>query len=153
MILNHSPYSLENRWLENGQPGHHQTGAARQKTFENFCKLMATNSKYCADGDGLVSPEEQKKLLDTMALPRKEFNNSWYSTPLNQRNNFGKVYNYFCPNDGTVSLLPIQGFGWSSFRTAASGYRLTAKPLEDPLPLKATLSILRRPMPAGPSAT
>ncbi|WP_324254522.1 T6SS effector phospholipase Tle3 domain-containing protein [Ewingella americana] len=112
VILNHSPYSLENRWLENGQPGHHQTGAARQKTFENFCKLMATNSKYCADGDGLVSPEEQKKLLDTMALPRKEFNNSWYSTPLNQRNNFGKVYNYFCPNDGTVSLLPIQGFGW-----------------------------------------
>jgi hypothetical protein len=112
VILNHSPYSLENRWLENGQPGHHQTDTARQTTFENFCRLMATNPRYSKDGDGLLSEEDQKKLLDTMALPRKEFSNSWYSSPLNQRNNFGKVYNYFCPDDGTVSLLPIQGFGW-----------------------------------------
>jgi hypothetical protein len=29
-----------------------------------------------------------------------------------RRNNNGKVYNYFCPNDGTVSLKNVQGFGW-----------------------------------------
>jgi len=28
------------------------------------------------------------------------------------RKNNGKVYNYFCPNDGTVSLRNIQGSGW-----------------------------------------
>ncbi|MGS3449179.1 DUF3274 domain-containing protein [Klebsiella electrica] len=112
VILNHSPYSLENRWLENGQPGHHQTDAARQQTFVNFCRLMATNEKFAASGDGLMTAADQKTLLDTMALPRKEFSSNWYNSPLNQRNNFGKVYNYFCPNDGTVSLLPIQGFGW-----------------------------------------
>lgn len=112
VILNHSPYSLENRGLENGQPGQHQTDAARQQTFENFCRLMATNEKYDASGEGLMNADEQKALLDTMTLPRKAFNSSWYDSPLNQRNNFGKVYNYFCPNDGTVSLLPIQGFGW-----------------------------------------
>ena len=112
VILNHSPYSLENRWLENSQTGHHQTDAARQKTFENFCRLMATNARFTEGGDGLLSEEDQQTLLDTMALPRKEFNNSWYSNQLHQRNNFGKVYNYFCPDDGTVSLLPVQGFGW-----------------------------------------
>ncbi|SFT46113.1 Protein of unknown function [Kosakonia arachidis] len=112
VILNHSPYSLENRWLESSQPGHHQTDAARQQTFENFCRLMATNDRFAASGDGLMSADDQKALLDTMALPRKAFSSSWYDNPLHQRNNFGKVYNYFCPNDGTVSLLPIQGFGW-----------------------------------------
>ncbi|PLR31780.1 T6SS effector phospholipase Tle3 domain-containing protein [Chimaeribacter arupi] len=112
VILNHSPYSLENRWLENSQTGHHQTDAARQQTFENFCRLMATNARFTEGGDGLLSEEDQQKLLETMALPRREFNNSWYSNPLHQRNNFGKVYNYFCPDDGTVSLLPVQGIGW-----------------------------------------
>ncbi len=73
---------------------------------------MATNEKYAASGDGLMTAADQQTLLDTMALPRKEFSRNWYDSPLNQRNNFGKVYNYFCPNDGTVSLLPIQGFGW-----------------------------------------
>ncbi|MEL4867825.1 DUF3274 domain-containing protein [Pantoea agglomerans] len=112
VILNHSPYSLENRWLENSQPGHHQTDAARQQTFVNFCRLMATNEKFASSGDGLMTAADQKTLLDTMTLPRKEFSSNWYDSPLNQRNNFGKVYNYFCPNDGTVSLLPVQGFGW-----------------------------------------
>lgn len=112
VILNHSPYSLENRWLEDGQPGHHQTDAARQQTFKNFCSLMATNARWRPDGDGLMSAEDQQAMLDTMGLPRKAYKSNWYDNPLHQRNNFGKVYNYFCPNDGTVSLLPIQGFGW-----------------------------------------
>ncbi|MGS5546718.1 T6SS effector phospholipase Tle3 domain-containing protein, partial [Enterobacter hormaechei] len=28
------------------------------------------------------------------------------------RSNDGKVYNYFCANDGVVSLENVQGFGW-----------------------------------------
>jgi len=37
-------------------------------------------------------------------------------SPRNCRNNNGKMYNYFCPNDGTVSLRNIQGFGWRGIR-------------------------------------
>ncbi|WP_052250290.1 hypothetical protein [Enterobacter sp. Bisph1] len=111
-ILNHSPYSLECRLLEEGQPGHQQTDEARQQTFKNFCHLMAQNKRYDASPVAVVSSEEQQIMLNEMTLPRRELNSAWYDSPLNQRNNCGLVYNYFCPNDATVSLWPIQGFGW-----------------------------------------
>jgi hypothetical protein len=45
VILNNSPYSLESRLMENAQSGHHQTSAARQQTFKNFCAVMAEQYK------------------------------------------------------------------------------------------------------------
>lgn len=111
-ILNHSPYSLESRVLEDAQPGYQQTDEARQQTFKNFCHLMAQNKRYDATSGAIVSGDEQQKMLDEMTLPRRALNSAWYDSPLSQRNNCGLVYNYFCPNDGTVSLRPIQGFGW-----------------------------------------
>lgn len=107
VILNHSPYSLKNRNLENASPGNHQTDIARQKTLTNFCKLMATNPLY--DSGKPHDGEYQKNLTKKMCLPPV----SQWSNPLFSRNNFGLVYNYFCPNDSIVSMYPIQGFGWS----------------------------------------
>lgn len=107
VILNHSPYSLENRWLENAQPGNQQTDAARQQTLAHFCALMAQNSLY-QQGAGSHTKGYIQKLTDTGCLSPIA---NWDDPQFN-RNNFGMVYNYFCPNDHVVSMTPIQGFGW-----------------------------------------
>ncbi|ENO0460300.1 DUF3274 domain-containing protein [Salmonella enterica] len=106
-ILNHSPYALENRWLENFMPGNQQTSAARQKTLANFCRLMAKNSRH-QPGGGSHDGEYIQALTDRGCLSRK----AKWDDPHYNRNNFGMVYNYFCPNDQVVSMSPIQGFGW-----------------------------------------
>ncbi|WP_278401555.1 T6SS effector phospholipase Tle3 domain-containing protein [Hafnia paralvei] len=107
VILNHSPYALANTVLEGVQDGHHQTDKARQETFKHFCQLMATNPHASADGQH--SAADTQRLKDRVCLPRESH---WDTDPRYSRNNFGKVYNYFCPNDGTVSLRSVQGFGW-----------------------------------------
>lgn len=108
VILNNSPYSLQNRWLENAQPGNQQTDKARQGTLKNFCHLMYMNSQYNA---GQSHPAgDVEKLFDEHVLSR-EGKKKWAQNLYN-RNNFGLVYNYFCPNDQVVSMLPIQGMGW-----------------------------------------
>ncbi|WP_310608897.1 T6SS effector phospholipase Tle3 domain-containing protein [Buttiauxella brennerae] len=106
VIMNHSPYSLESRLGENTLDGHHQTDEARQKTFKNFCKLMATQYKGAQHTES-----EIKAIEDLIALPSPA-KNQWHSDPRYSRNNNGRVYNYFCPVDGTVSLANIQGIGW-----------------------------------------
>ena len=105
-IFNHSPYSLEYTFGENIQHGHHQTLRARQETLKNFCRLMAT--QY-SGGDH--TDAEVARMEACCVLPRPE-KSQWHSDPRYRRNNNGKVYNYFCPNDGTVSLKTVQGIGW-----------------------------------------
>lgn len=107
VILNHSPYSLESRALENAQPGNQQTSRARQTTLANFCKLMATNPRY--NGGCSHDAAYRQQLDDNICLHRV---NNW-AEPSWSRNNFGMVYNYFCPNDQVVSMLPVKGVGWS----------------------------------------
>lgn len=107
VILNHSPYSTDFRVIESWSPGNQQTTAAREQTLTNFCQLMATNPKYAPDGQYTAGDVE--KLRDSLCLSnRAKWSDARYS-----RNNFGKVYNYFCPNDTIVSMQQVQGFGWS----------------------------------------
>ncbi len=116
VILNHSPYSLESRTAEDLLPGHHQTDEARQKTFKNFCSLMAAQYK-----GGVLDETELKEMEGSCAL-RKASDNPLRKYPLYARDNNGKVYNYFCPNDGVVSLKNVQGFGWRGIpETIATG--------------------------------
>lgn len=110
VILNHSPYSLEDRLLENAMPGNQQTNAGRQKTLANFCKLMASNGRYSAASHSHDAARIQE-ITDTGCLALDAQNTLW-ADPRYSRNNFGRVYNYFCPNDQIVSLLPVAGFGW-----------------------------------------
>ncbi|QCZ26229.1 effector protein Tle3 domain-containing protein [Leclercia adecarboxylata] len=107
VILNHSPYSLESRVAENIQPGYQQTNAARQNTFKNFCNLMYTQWK----GGGNIS-ESEILALEASCTLRKPSDNPLRTDDRYCRSNDGKVYNYFCPNDGVVSLENVQGFGW-----------------------------------------
>lgn len=107
VILNHSPYSQESRNAENIQPGYQQTDAARQKTFKNFCNLMYTQWK----GGGKLT-ESELLALEASCTLRKPSDNPLRSDDRYCRSNDGKVYNYFCPNDGVVSLENVQGIGW-----------------------------------------
>ncbi|HFK5815478.1 T6SS effector phospholipase Tle3 domain-containing protein [Enterobacter kobei] len=106
VILNHSPYSLESRLAEDIQPGHHQTSDARVQTFKNFCALMATHYK------GGEITEADILAMEAACALRKPSDNPLRKDERYRRDNNGRVYNYFCPNDGTVSLKNIQGFGW-----------------------------------------
>lgn len=106
VILNHSPYSLESRLSEDMQSGHHQTSTARQETFKNFCRLMATQYR------GGVITEDDLLKMEACCTLRKPADNPLRTDTRYARDNNGRVYNYFCPNDGTVSLKNIQGFGW-----------------------------------------
>ena len=116
VILNHSPYSLEERLAEDAQPGHHQTAEARQKTFRNFCNLMHTQWQ----GGSLITDEDLLVQEGTCAL-RKPADNPLRTDDRYRRNNHGKVYNYFCPNDGVVSLENVQGFGWRGIPQKIAG--------------------------------
>lgn len=107
VILNHSPYSLESRVAENIQPGYQQTDDARQQTFKNFCRLMHTQWK----GGGKMA-ESELQALEASCTLRKPSDNPLRTDDRYCRSNDGKVYNYFCPNDGVVSLENVQGFGW-----------------------------------------
>ncbi|QIR22512.1 DUF3274 domain-containing protein [Enterobacter sp. SES19] len=106
VILNHSPYSLEGRLSEDAQPGHHQTAFARQETFKHFCALMATQFK------GGELSEADMLAMEASCASRKSSDNPLREDARYRRDNNGKVYNYWCPQDGTVSLQNIQGFGW-----------------------------------------
>lgn len=101
VILNNSPYSLESRTLENAQPGNQQTVA-------HFCKIMSENARY--NGGQSHSADEPEKLCSEGCLSDSG-KEKWGATTYN-RNNFGLVHNYFCPNDQVVSMLPVQGMGW-----------------------------------------
>ncbi|EOI3553282.1 hypothetical protein ACMSYZ_003673, partial [Cronobacter turicensis] len=114
-ILNHSPYSLESRLSEDLQSGHHQTDEARQKTFRKFCALMATRYK------GGELSEDALQALEASCTLRKPSDNPLRQDAKYRRDNSGKVYNYFCPQDGTVSLQNIQGFGWRGIPDSIAG--------------------------------
>ncbi|URN98347.1 DUF3274 domain-containing protein [Leclercia adecarboxylata] len=116
VILNHSPYSLESRVAENIQPGYQQTNAARQNTFKNFCSLMYTQWK----GGGKMS-ESEILALEASCTLRKPSDNPLRTDDRYGRSNDGKVYNYFCPNDGVVSLENVQGFGWRGIPQKIAG--------------------------------
>ncbi|EAO2688010.1 DUF4150 domain-containing protein [Salmonella enterica] len=108
VILNNSPYSLENRWLENGQPGNQQTDRGRQQTLAHFCNVMRNNPNF--NGGQTHNASDRETLYDQNYLT--DLGQIKWQEEAYNRNNFGLVYNYFCPNDLVVSMLPVQGMGW-----------------------------------------
>ncbi|ENX5570612.1 DUF3274 domain-containing protein [Enterobacter hormaechei] len=56
--------------------------------------------------------ESELQALEASCTLRKPSDNPLRTDARYCRSNDGKVYNYFCPNDGVVSLENVQGFGW-----------------------------------------
>lgn len=109
IILNNSPYGVEDTFVERlqrergwGSVQGIQSKQGREQTLINFVQLMEKEK-------GRVYSEQE--LIEKGVLVLKEGKSPWqnYSYP---QDNFGHVYNYFCPYDNVVSLSNVQGFGW-----------------------------------------
>lgn len=118
VILAHSPYAFEPSYLEEQSKEWGmgvQTAAARQQTFINFVQKIK-------DGQELRKINYDKPNILIEKGVAFKATNSDQLTPSQQhydftdprycRDNFGKVYNYFSPNDQVVSLKSVQGMGW-----------------------------------------
>lgn len=99
LIFNHSPYSIEATRLERMQSfGHQQSARARKETLANLCRLIDAQRMPGPSGADLACAG-----IASMQASEK---------PEHMRDNHGKVFNYFCPHDRTVSLWNVQGVGW-----------------------------------------
>jgi hypothetical protein len=100
VIFNHSPYSLVEPYFESkqGEPDAQQSESARVTTMANFCQMIASAK--------VAGPS-----LDTMAHDGIA-SRATLDKPGHGHDNHGMVYNYFCPEDRTVSLRNVQGIGW-----------------------------------------
>ena len=125
VILAHSPYAFEPTLAEivskdlcmgvQSQYGREQTfinfvdqiykfqGDRRDKFFE-FNDLIETGVINTAidDNEVYTQADGTKKQYDRLGNDKELF----------YRDNFGKVYQYFSPNDHVVSLWNVQGMGW-----------------------------------------
>lgn len=114
LVMNHPPYSLEEKTVEGLERGRaQQTTMARLRTLQGIVGFMtaaphvqpafdALNASATAGAisGGKWHPQTGTKTLDGVQYVSQE------------RDNRGKVYLYFCPNDQTVSLLNMAGIGW-----------------------------------------
>lgn len=99
LILNHSPYSLETPRLEGIQSfGPQQSQRARTETLANLCRLI---DAQCMPGTAAAQLAASGIASSAAA-----------KIVAHMRDNHGKIFNYFCPHDMTVSLRNVQGIGW-----------------------------------------
>jgi hypothetical protein len=118
VILAHSPYAFEPSYLEEQSKEWGmgvQTAAARQQTFINFVQKMKDGQKF------RETNYDEPNILIEKGVAFKATNSNQlmpsqqhydFTDPRYCRDNFGKVYNYFSPNDQVVSLNSVQGMGW-----------------------------------------
>lgn len=108
LILNHSPYSLETPLLEAQQSfGPQQSQHARTETLANLCRLIDTQRMPGPATTDLAASGIASRAAAGIAA--------------HMRDNHGKVYNYFCPHDMTVSLRNVQGIGWQGVPPEEAG--------------------------------
>lgn len=97
VILCNSPYALKHNAMDHTFGGPIQADEARQQTLASFCDLM-WEQRAKVDYDKMIARGVAKRAA--------------WELPQHGRDNFGMVYNYFCPNDQVVSLYNIEGMGW-----------------------------------------
>ncbi|WUR14207.1 DUF3274 domain-containing protein [[Empedobacter] haloabium] len=102
VILNNPPYSVEEPFIEKFQAGgEQQTGHAREETLRKIIADYITTSPAAKPafselrtaGDGVVGTK-------------------WDAAARKERDNRGKLYLYFSPDDAVVGLPNVQGIGW-----------------------------------------
>ncbi|MGC4060179.1 MAG: DUF3274 domain-containing protein [Aquabacterium sp.] len=150
LILTHPPYSLEETLVEamglchgggedeamrphynslNGQ----QTLKARMETLLNIVKGVAENQK-----NGW-STDELKHLEKNGVHTAK-----WEATQ--DRDNRGKVYLYFCPEDMTVALPNVQGIGWQGVPYKIEGSKVPEQGERNPSRSSPIMQAAREPL-------
>ncbi|OCF92006.1 hypothetical protein A9G17_02190 [Gilliamella sp. wkB7] len=125
VILAHSPYAFEptlaeivSKDLSMGV----QSQYGREQTFINFVDQMHNfqtdrrSKKFNPENlieTGVINTAIDDSELYTQADgTKKQYDRLGDDVELFYRDNFGKVYQYFSPNDHVVSLWNVQGMGW-----------------------------------------
>lgn len=125
VILAHSPYAFEPTYAEETSKDLGmgvQSKYGREQTFINFVDQMynlqgARRSKFFKLDDliktGVINTTVNDNEIYTQADgTKKQYDRLGDDKELFYRDNFGKVYQYFSPNDQVVSLSNVQGMGW-----------------------------------------
>lgn len=126
LILIDSPYSLEQETIERMAQSHdnQQTTYARAKTLANLTQLVAQAKHGTPPFDSLSAVDAQGKIVrdncgvtGTTWTPEKAMRIGGPKGGDNavlafaERDNRGKVYLYFCPEDATVGMTGVNGMG------------------------------------------
>lgn len=124
VILAHSPYAFDPSYAEVLSKDLYmgiQSEQSREKTFINFVKKIKDsqdlrNKKFTPETlkenyiiNTTVNPDEKYIQADGS---EKQYDRLGKDEEMFYRDNFGKVYHYFSPNDHVVSLWNVQGMGW-----------------------------------------
>ena len=125
VILAHSPYAFEPTLAEIVSKDlcmGVQSQYGREQTFINFVNQM---HRFQTDLRSIKFEKEdliEKGIINTAVDPnelytqadgtKKQYDRLDKDYELFYRDNFGKVYQYFSPNDHVVSLWNVQGMGW-----------------------------------------
>ncbi|OTP81818.1 T6SS effector phospholipase Tle3 domain-containing protein [Gilliamella apicola] len=125
VILASSPYAFEPTYAEiltKDLSMGVQSQYGREQTFINFVDQMYKfqgdrRDKFFKFNDliekGVINTAIDDSELYTQADgTKKRYDRLGNDKELFYRDNFGKVYQYFSPNDHVVSLLNVQGMGW-----------------------------------------
>ena len=125
VILAHSPYAFEPTLAEIVSKDlcmGVQSQYGREQTFINFVDQLHKLQKDRRSKK--FKPEDliEKGIINTAVDPneiytqadgtKKQYDRLGDDVELFYRDNFGKVYQYFSPNDHVVSLWNVQGMGW-----------------------------------------
>ncbi len=128
LILTHPPYSLEDSGNLLYQAAN-RTGSGKDKAMLDQYDLLDSAQTLHARLTTLVnvvSDVAKKKnttpewtSFDTVAKPNGIVGCSWQP----DRDNRGKVYLYFCPEDMTTALDNIKAIGWQGIPDAIEGWK------------------------------
>ena len=125
VILAHSPYAFEPTYAEVISKDlcmGIQTPYGREQTFINFVnqmhKLQSDRRAIKFEKEDLIEKGVINTVVDDNEVytqadgTQKQYDRLGSDKELFYRDNIGKVYQYFSPNDHVVSLWNVQGMGW-----------------------------------------
>ncbi|TDR82637.1 T6SS effector phospholipase Tle3 domain-containing protein [Paludibacterium purpuratum] len=140
LIMNHPPYGIHEPWLDYAtQSGHEQqTSQARVETLINLVKLITDQphplpelrileERECSlgrTGRAWTPSQGRRPWVDSANLAGDSYHNladPAQGIAFPERDNRGKVYLYFCPQDRTVGLANVQGIGTLGVPQAVNG--------------------------------
>jgi hypothetical protein len=114
LVLTHPPYGLEPTFL-----GTLSSGGGKDPAMEQLYASLRGLQTVRARLDtlinivrGVAAQRRDGWSADELAHMRRGGLHSLAWEPGNDRDNRGKVYLYFCPEDMTVALGNVQGIGW-----------------------------------------
>ncbi len=114
LVLTHPPYGLEPTFLGNFSSGGGQD-AEMQQFYESLRGLQTVRARLDTLINivkGVAAHRRDGWSADELAHMKQSGLHSTAWEPGRDRDNRGKVYLYFCPEDMTVALRNVQGIGW-----------------------------------------